>query len=427
MTAKLFCVTVGVGSIFAVNIDITETVADLKKKIKEENPDLIRSDAPLLKVYLARDGNRWLNSNDDNVKALERGEVPDAIRHLMSEPLRMLPARDLNNDAYFGKHFKRAEDDIHVLVELPVAYGTGRQTQDGLWLVQGSISNALTTKGVRCKLYRLAGSYLGYYDPARRNDDRHCALWYEDSTLRVHILFKTEENALRFDNAIREEPVTPGSALNGHDVTTAVIRANRASVDLQRIYFVHYDPQECDSPQDTMSSISLTSSSVTLLDATTDEFKYQRIEHERLFVPYIKAESCHLVSRKQSRNHKREFAKYDRDANNRLALSREMHGYYDGLSSEVPIMNIFSGDVNTTRSVGNRFKVEILIRVLDAQCRDRVFSRLKDGSVQTEDPLVMSTFVYVEDPDTFCTCLRWKFEDNQEQWSSFLSMTPAIN
>jgi hypothetical protein len=137
---------------------------------------------------------------------------------------------------------------------------------------------------------------------------------------------------------------------------TNVAQVDVAPTQLQRIYFVDYDAQESESPQDTMSSISL-SSSVTVLDASTDEFRYQRIEHERYFLPYGKAESCHLVSRKQSRDHKREFARYDRDTNNRLALSREMHGFYDGLSYDVPIVNMIPGSVEQNPSIGNRYKV----------------------------------------------------------------------
>ncbi|KAG2831098.1 hypothetical protein PC111_g7136 [Phytophthora cactorum] len=40
--------------------------------------------------------------------------------------------------------------------------------QAGLWLVSGSIDNALDTKGIRFRVYRLAGAYLGYCDPVRR-------------------------------------------------------------------------------------------------------------------------------------------------------------------------------------------------------------------------------------------------------------------
>ncbi|KAL7686316.1 hypothetical protein Plhal304r1_c027g0090371 [Plasmopara halstedii] len=69
----------------------------------------------------------------------------------------------------------------------------------------------------------------------------------------------------------------------------------------------------------------------------------------------------------------------------------------------------------------------LFVKVFDAQCKDRVFSRLKEGTVETDDPLMMKTFVYVENPETFCFCLKWKYDENNERWSSFLSMTPAVD
>ncbi|TMW68974.1 hypothetical protein Poli38472_001130 [Pythium oligandrum] len=397
---KLFCAVVGVGSVFSVDIDISETVGDLKKKIKEENPNSIGCDAALLKLYLAREGDTWLNSRDAEIKALKKGEIPDRIKSLIQEELLLDETARLDDDDYFRKNFQPGDRDIQ-------------------------IANALSTKGIRAKLYRLAGMFLGYYDPARYTGDSHSALWYEGKTLYIHVLFKTEENALQFENAMQDEPVTLGSALNGHEVTTNVTRINHVpAAELQRIFFVHYDPLESESLEDTMSSIS--SSSVTVLDCSTDEFRYQRIEHERYFLPYGKAERCHLVSAKQCK-HDEAFKQYDHDMNNRLAQSREMHGFYDGLSYEVPIMNIYPGKVDDKRSIANRYKVEIFVKVFDKQCKDRVFSRLKEGSDQTDDPLVMKTFVHVESPETFCFCLRWKHEDNDARWRSFLSMVPAVD
>ncbi|KAH9132724.1 hypothetical protein AeRB84_020979, partial [Aphanomyces euteiches] len=328
---KLFCVVVGEGRPFPVDIAAAETVGDLKEKIKEK----IKYDD-------------WRTRFDFNGAVID--DMPSKLlsdfggsttEMVETFPLSSYPQL---NDSSVGR--------IHVLVLPEDTTSAPRQllaesarVEDKLWLVCGSITNASSIKGVRCRLYRLAGTFLGYYDPARTGKDS--ALWYEDKTLRIHILFETEENALRFDNALQEEPVTLGSPLNGQQ--------------LRRIYFMHYVPQESESPQDTISSISLTSS-VTVVDPSTEDFCYQRIEDDRYFLPYGKAESCHLISRKESRDHKREFAKYDRDPNNRLALSREMHGYYDGLSYEVPIVNMIPGSIEEKPSIDKRYKVEIFVK-----------------------------------------------------------------
>ena len=152
--------------------------------------------------------------------------------------------------------------------------------------MEGSVENALSTKGVRCRLYRHADSGIGYYDPDHPN-----AFWYDGTTLMVHVLFtlgmchlmvvyilidnhSPEHDALVFDSNIRLEESTPGSALNDLSISTKV--APNESSGLRRIYFSDYIPTGFESPQNTASQIA--SSVVTLCIQTTDEFEYQRIE-----------------------------------------------------------------------------------------------------------------------------------------------------
>ncbi|KAL8020053.1 hypothetical protein Plhal710r2_c014g0063781 [Plasmopara halstedii] len=417
---NLVCAIVGAASnAFEVNIDDTASVAALKKAVKAEKPnDMKGIDADKLELFLAKtEGGVWLDEAGVASVALdERGNPRGYVK--------MRSTLWIRNAMLFGDNFQPGEEQIHVLVVVPagIPFDIGvtpsnllrykQQDTDagsyminllqfllakkieatvgttGLWLVRGSVANALRTKGVRCRLYRLAGTYLGYYDPARRTGDENVA-----QTRPCASIFCSRQ----------EEPVTLGSPLDGQAVTTSVAQVECVPTELQRAYFIHYDPHDTESLQDTMSILSLTTS-VSNLDASTDEFQYQRIEHERYFLPYGKAESCHLVSKKHctDRDFKREFAKYDRDANNRLALSRDMHGFYDGLSMDIPIVNIFPGCVDSAQSVDNRYKIDIFVKVFDARCKDRVFSRLKEGTVETDDPLMMKTFVYVENPETFC-------------------------
>lgn len=116
---KLFCVVVGVGSVFSVDIDISETVDDLKDKIKEKKPGLIYFDADLLKLYLAKEGDRWLNSRDADIKAVKAKKSPDRIKNLMQEHLLLDEAARLNDDEIFRENFQPGDRDIHVLVECP--------------------------------------------------------------------------------------------------------------------------------------------------------------------------------------------------------------------------------------------------------------------------------------------------------------------
>ncbi|CAH0486271.1 unnamed protein product [Peronospora farinosa] len=297
---------------------------------------------------------------------------------------------------------------IHVLVVVP---GQAQQTTR-LWLVSGYIYNALGTKGIRSCLYRLASSRLGWYDPACRTGDKDVAFWYEDKRLCIHVLFKTEKDARLFEYDLDVGPHTPDSPLYGQPITLKLTRVEAVASELQSIMYSDYN-----------SSTTVLSN----LDPSSDEFRYQRIEHEWLFAPYGKAERYQLVSKQQCNDNKPEFAKYDRDPNNVLALSYGMVGFYDGLSLDVPIVNMLPGSVEETPSIGSRYKVEILVKVLDPRCAKRIFYRLKDGSTTTDDPVVMKTFVHVEDPETFCFCMKWKHDYNEELWESFLDMTPAVD
>ncbi|EEY53867.1 Crinkler (CRN) family protein [Phytophthora infestans T30-4] len=116
---KLFCAVIRVGSVFSVNIELSETVSDLKEKIKGEKPGLFYFDADLLKLYLAREGDTWLNSRDADIKAVKAKTIPDRIKNLMQEHLLLDETCRLNNDEYFGDNLERVDRDIHVLVECP--------------------------------------------------------------------------------------------------------------------------------------------------------------------------------------------------------------------------------------------------------------------------------------------------------------------
>ncbi|KAG1688300.1 hypothetical protein DVH05_003839 [Phytophthora capsici] len=415
---SLQCAIVGqIGSSFDVEIDDGEKVTKLKEAIKKRSDGKIDVPWPDLQLFLTTKGDGWLASKD----------LPLVQREMASPTFfQKLPLLDPTCSIQEVLTENELPDpqtrQIHVLVVIPVQ----AQPQTGLWVVNGSVENALNTKGIRCKLYWMATLRIGYYDPSRRTGDKNVAFWYEGKTLCVHVLFESKETALLFETDVRTGPQTLGSPLYDQVVVTHVARVNAVSAELQRVFYADYAPEESDSPQNTMSSISLTTS-VSILDTSTDEFEYQRIEHKHLFIPYGKAESCRLVSRKQSRDHKREYAKYDRDQNNRLALSREMHGWYDGLNCEFPIVNMRPGSVDKNPSIGNRRKVEVLVKVVDAQCKDRVFSRLKEGSTKTDDPLVMKTFVHVENAETFCFCMKWKYDDNEKLCRSFFDMTPAVD
>ncbi|KAG2765731.1 hypothetical protein Pcac1_g22810 [Phytophthora cactorum] len=178
---KLFCAIVGVaGSAFEVDIDKGQKVGDLKKAIKDQSDGLITDPWPKLQLFLAKMANgAWLPDNDA-LDTLLQSKIDT------SSYLHMRGSWQLSKPELFGPGVSLGKEVVHVLVVAPEQ----AQPQERLSLVSGSIENALNTKGIRCRVYRLAASYLGYYDPDLRAGESDKALWYDGATLRIHVLFK---------------------------------------------------------------------------------------------------------------------------------------------------------------------------------------------------------------------------------------------
>ncbi|OWZ01934.1 Crinkler (CRN) [Phytophthora megakarya] len=387
---KLFCAIVGVdGSAFPVEIDENETVGDLKEAIQKKKPnDLKDVDPDKLQLFLAKttDG-AWLDEAGVAAVALDECGHP----HDFGDP--MVAANWIKNATYFGENFQPGEGDVHVLVVVP-------KSKTGLWLVTGSVENAVDTKGIRCRLYRLAGAYLGYYDPACRDEDKDNAFWYEDKTLCIHSLFGTGDNALLFDNALHDESIT----------------------QLRRIYGGDYVPNDTES-QASMLSLSTTTS---IVDTMTDEFKYQRLEDEKWFGPVGKAQSCHVMSREHCLEYP-SYQKYDNDPSNRLALSAEMREWFDARSFVVPMMKISVESTSEGFVLGNRYKVYLVVRAWNADFAKLILLRLKEGCDVSEDGLEMRTSVYVQNKEVFCECMKWKCNGIENRWREHENMVPAVD
>ncbi|KAL3664921.1 hypothetical protein V7S43_010098 [Phytophthora oleae] len=298
---KLFCAIVGVaGSAFDVDIDKGVTVSALKDAIKARNED-IKTPVRQLRLFLARKTKKWASDVEeekggDEEKWLTQREAQKGVSDISGYSWLEYPDAKLQAVGLAIDQLGEVSDEdvavglghVHVLVVVPEQ----EQPRLRLWRVSASIES------IRSRLYRLLGVYLGYYDPARCTDDKDIALWYEDETLCVQSLFKTEENALMFDNTLRQESVTSSSPLNGHDVRTDLDSISSEYGELHRIFASHSDPKDTVSPQVSLASLA---SITSLIEVATDEFKYQHIESERCFGPLGMAQSCHVMSREHCR------------------------------------------------------------------------------------------------------------------------------
>ncbi|ETM35361.1 hypothetical protein L914_17709 [Phytophthora nicotianae] len=152
---------------------------------------------------------------------------------------------------------------------------------------KGKVYDAMDTAIVRL-LYRSSAEYNGYYNPKLRSAGRNILVWYEGTTLNARVLFRRERTALCFKSDLNEEIVTEMSPLEGLTIQTEVTEVAGEPTELHPVGYFDYSSLPIEFPDGVLSS---------MVDRTSDEFKYQRIEHEDIFGPYGMAYNWCLVTR----------------------------------------------------------------------------------------------------------------------------------
>jgi hypothetical protein len=139
---KLFCALAqGVGGAFAVVIDSSRTVADLKEAVKQRKSDLDTVGADQLQLYLAKLGGKWLREGDINSPAVLARCPQLTLEHSTLESVGL--SSDEVRNAEVGK--VEGAIPIHVLVgvaettttlkaDLTVS-GSVRQPNAGAWCI----------------------------------------------------------------------------------------------------------------------------------------------------------------------------------------------------------------------------------------------------------------------------------------------------
>ena len=377
------------GSADAVTLPADSLVFQLRKQVKTENADgLLKGISPAeLTVY-------------ENKTAYESKQALE------------------EDAAVFGVGGSK-KNALVVVVPNPklqgITVGGGNSTAP-VWIVTGSVKNSLKVKGIRLKLYKLSSTFLGYYDGDK---PAFCYIRNDDGTLKIRVLFKTEENALNFENCLQNEKNTHNSPMNTIqcEIETEVTSYASGST-FKRIFYHHYDPGETTSPLDTLSQIS---GATSVLDQSRDIFKYQRLEKDSIFGSHYKADSCHIISAAECRNCPEEYGIYDNDDNNRLALSKDVHAWFDGHQVDVPLFDLKVINSSRRPELEGRYRIDLKITSFDIDAARMLFWRLKEGSVITTE-LECETFVYVLDKDVFCKCIKWKSQEIQREWVKAYNM-----
>jgi hypothetical protein len=284
------------------------------------------------------------------------------------------------------------------------------------WRATGSITGA-RKMGFRRGMYRTAQTYLGFYE--KSNGIKLDPFSYQDDgTLTINVLFEQRSDALHFRAAVYENVGTV-SPQGEFAVSLSVDLASDAVLD-EMVLVGHY-VRDDDSPPDTPRPLS----GVTELFDTSPLFRYQRLEDERYFGGLYKADRAHLIDKPLCEKGKR-FAKFQDNENNFLALSKEVHCWFDALSNvseKIPFFKLFIKHVSSNQDPANDFRYRVLLTVeaYNAETARLFFPRLKDGSLVVNDTQA-ETFVYVLNPEEFRVCLSWKNNKIDSLWH----FTPAV-
>ena len=373
------------GSAAKVFLSPGADVDDFRKQVKAENAVKLRAvDASDLSVYL----NKTAYESRATVAQLEEDAGVAGLGHSKVNAL-------------------------VVLVPTTETHGIGLGGREN-YLISGTMLHAKKTKGVRSTLYRLASTYLGYHDGEER------AFWYDGDDLKIHLLFESKQNADYFRRRLDDESLIHNSAISQLKVAQISLFATQNTAG-KEILGTDYNPDDFDSPQIALSMVSGTTS---ILDSTRPIFKFQRIESDSIFGQHYKACSCHLVSREYLAKN----SEYDDAENNRLALSGDVHNWFDGKSVDVPLFKLTVPTESVSRRpiLENRYEVLLLVTAYDSDSARLLFPRLREGYTVLSE-LEATISVYVLKPKVFKECIEWKALEIQEKWDSYNNMEPAVS
>ncbi|CAK4622259.1 unnamed protein product [Aphanomyces euteiches] len=134
---KLFCVVVGEGRPFSIDIDAGKTVDHLKDKIKEKNKNTITCDAKDFQLYLALKGGlqlkdgAWLSDEDPDVEGLSQpAEGNTVLPKYVNKERKMRETKKLSKFFSGGDYPAYCNDEtIHVVVTKQEALGVAPTTK----------------------------------------------------------------------------------------------------------------------------------------------------------------------------------------------------------------------------------------------------------------------------------------------------------
>lgn len=281
--------------------------------------------------------------------------------------------------------------------------------QPPVFRVSALVKGALRSNGARGNVYKGLEKHSGLYSLSEGKQVK-----YVGDDLDVKVYFQTYESATRFQSFLNEWELHKALLLlDGVDINPPDPEPINRPPDLTRFYLQHYDPQESESPCETLNQLASYRLSVPITEplAPTDEVAiYQSIDVcVGTNLPY----KCHLKD-------KARFKSVAQDPNNLLAASWPLHQMLDGLNNRdnmsVVKLSVVSKSPTPIAAQDGRFSVTLRLDFLNDIDANSFQAR---NGARRSDTKQWETVVYVRDPTKFEEFVEWKGNDTQSQWDLY--------
>jgi hypothetical protein len=282
-----------------------------------------------------------------------------------------------------------------------------QQQSESAFLVGAIVRGAKQSNGARGNVFKFLERHVGHY-----SEREGIQILYEQDNLTVKAYFVSYESACKLQSALNEWEIHKELAnLNGVTLDPLTPAQVQKPPDLKRIYLQDYQPQDSESPcqtLDQLNSYRLSVPPTEPAEANTPLVRYQSIDK---LLPHLNHYRCHLKD-------KAKYKHLQNNENNMVAASWTFHQQLDGLNVQegIPLAAMSIKDAAKDRSTShdNRYRVTLAIQFFYSDLAASFAAQL--GAKNNIDQKTWETVVYVQDKNLFSECVKWKFQNTMEQW-----------
>jgi hypothetical protein len=290
------------------------------------------------------------------------------------------------------------------------AGGGQGQVDDKYCGLEFSCPETKNVKGWRKEMFRLCSANYGFYENSEKS------ISYEDSSLKCRVWFKTETNMRSFCDQVMKshkafcEPVfCPTLRFGDIDLSLKSV-----SMSLVAVFEWDYDARKSDSPEQTDADYSCLSG-ISFASVSAPDVYFRLVEEPSTFID-IKPCGCHIADAAL-------FPQFDRDKDNRLYFSQDLHSLFDGrqTTSGVPHVGVYfvSFEGQETVEFGGAQQQYDKVTIGFETPFDGTWQRirLKTGSFRSPEG-EMHTFVHVHSHLKFKHFLNLKYFKTTNSWET---------